>query len=75
MIVRVARIVLNRLLEIFSGRLRAVAAAGGDHSEVVVDFGQRQARGYELKGAFGFREVSVSVGGETEIEICLASDR
>src|SRR5258706_1122635 len=72
MIVRVAGIVLNRSLEIFGCFF--LAAAGGDNSEVVVYLGQRQAGGDELKGGFGFREVSVSVGGETEIEICLASD-
>src|SRR5260221_6395860 len=72
MIVRVAGIVLNRSLEIFGCFF--LAAAGGDNSEVVVYLGQRQAGGDELKGGFGFREVSVSVGSETEIEICLASD-
>ena len=71
-IVGVAGIVLNRSLEIFDGFF--LAAAGGDHSKVVIDLGQRQARGDELKGVFGFREVSMSVGGEAEIEICLAGD-
>src|ERR1039458_4731900 len=67
-IVRIAGIVLNCSLEIVDGLL--LAAAGSDHSEVVIDLGQRQARGDELKGALGFCEVSVSVGGETEIEVC-----
>src|SRR5258708_25004975 len=71
-ILRVAGIVLNRSLEIFGCFF--LAAAGGDNSEVVVYLGQRQAGGDELKGGFGFCEVSVSVGGETEVEICLASD-
>src|ERR1700681_90225 len=62
-IVRVAGIVLNRSLEIISGRLRAVAATGGDHAEVVIYLGQRQTCSDELKGAFRFCEVSVSEGG------------
>src|SRR5208282_5134659 len=73
-IVGVAGIVLNRSLEIIGGRLRTVTTAGGDHSKVVVHLGQRQALGDERKGAFRFREVPVSVGGETEVEICLAGD-
>ena len=71
-IVRVARIVLNRALEIVGGLF--LAAAGGDHSEIVVDLGQRQARGDELEGAFGFLEVSMSVAAQAEIEIGLAGD-
>ncbi len=71
-IVGVAGIVLNCSLEILSCFF--LAAAGGDHAEVVVDLGQRQACGYKLKGAFRFREVSMRVGGESEIEICFASD-
>src|SRR5258706_1688407 len=70
MIVRVAGIVLNRSLEIFGCFF--LAAAGGDNSEVVVYLGQRQAGGDELKGGFGFREGSVSEGGETRIENLLA---
>jgi hypothetical protein len=71
-IVGIAGIVLNGALEIVGRRLRVVAAPGGDDSQIVVDLGQRQARGDELKGAFGFGEVSVSVGGETKIEIGFA---
>src|SRR5437660_246811 len=71
-IVGIAGIVLNCSLEILSGFF--LAAAGGDHAEVVVDLGQRQACGYKLKGAFRFCEVSMRVGGESEIEICFASD-
>src|SRR5258708_9467157 len=68
-ILRVAGIVLNRSLEIFGCFF--LAAAGGDNSEVVVYLGQRQAGGGQLKGGFGFRQVSGSVGGGTEIENCL----
>src|SRR5580698_5570527 len=50
-------------------------AAGDDYSQIVVDLGERQSGGHEFKGAFGFREVSVSVGGQAEIEICLACYR
>jgi len=71
-IVGVAGVVLDGALEIIGGLF--LAAAGGDDSQVVIDFGERQARGDELEGGFGFGEVAVSVGGESEIEIGLASD-
>src|SRR5258708_3013975 len=71
-ILRVAGIVLNRSLEIFGCFF--LAAAGGDNSEVVVYLRPRQAGRRQPQSRFRFREVSVSVGGETEIEICLASD-
>ncbi len=71
-IVGVAGVVLDGALEIVGGLF--LAAAGGDDSQVVIDLGEGQARGYELEGGFGFCEVAVSVGGETEIEIGLAGD-
>src|ERR1019366_9187298 len=71
-IVGVAWIVLDRPFEIVSGFL--LTAAGGDHSQVVVHLGQRQAGGDELKGAFGLVEVSMSVAAETKIDIRFASD-
>jgi len=71
-IVGVAGVVLDGALEIVGGLF--LAAAGATTSQVVIDLGEGQARGYELEGGFGFCEVAVSVGGETEIEIGLAGD-
>src|ERR1039457_5136606 len=71
-IVRSARIVLDRFLEVVGSFL--LSATGGDYSQIVVNLGERQADGDELEGIFGFRKIRMSVGGETEVEIGLAGD-
>src|ERR1019366_6362600 len=71
-VVGVARVILNRALEIIGRTF--LPATLSDNSKVVVNLGKRQTRCNELKGGFRFGEVSVSVGGQSEIEVCLASD-
>src|ERR1017187_5105422 len=72
MVVGIARVILNRALEIIGRTF--LPATLSHNSEVVVNLGKWQTLGDELKGGFSFGEISVSVGGESQIEVCLASN-
>ena len=73
MIIGIVRIRIDCFLKVF-GRGSSVGARA-DHSQVVVNLGERQPGGNEAECRVRAGKISLVVGGEPKIKICLPRER